>query len=128
MSRETPDQSPMVKYPILIFVCNGYWCPMWFSSTKKFFYHSYTFLSAFFISSFMLAQFIDTLVNTDNITDFVNNCITLMPTFNALCKALNLLVKRKRIIELMCNLDNDKSTCQNSGEVTILKKYRRLSK
>nr|AXM05227.1 odorant receptor [Campoletis chlorideae] len=128
MSRETPDRSPMVKYPILIFVCNGFWCPMWFSTIKKLFYHCYTVLSSFFISSFMLAQFIDTLVSVNTITGFVNNCITLMPTINALCKALNLLAKRQRIIKLMYSLDNEKFRSQNCRETKVLKKYRRLSR
>ncbi|XP_043285619.1 uncharacterized protein [Venturia canescens] len=128
MNLRTPDRSPMVKFPILVFVCNGFWCPMWFSTTKKFFYHCYTVLSAFFVTSFMLAQFIDTLVSADTITEFVNNFITFMPTINALCKALNLLAKRRRIIELMHDLDSERFYGHNSREFMILKKCRRLSR
>ena len=122
------DQLIIVKEAIIMFVISGFWCPTWWSSKWRAFYHGYSFIAFLVLISSMVSQLINIIGNIRNIAASFSSGLYLIPTIGAFCKGMNILVNRQNIIGLFKILDQDYPRPQETRVLKLEVKSEKMSR
>ncbi|XP_043285613.1 uncharacterized protein [Venturia canescens] len=104
----------------------GVWRPLpWHTGWKFVLYNCYTLIITFFISTFIVSEFIDLVSSFDSVEEFAQGSFMLLSIITVFGKMMVFLIKRREIIELTNDLVNDVCEPRDAAEIQIQARSKR---
>lgn len=119
----------ILQFAFGILIVSGSWRPFsWSSPFKRIIYDSYTTIIMLILSTFIISQFMNIVLNVDNPDEFTATIYMMLTVFMGFVKISNKLLNRKTITQMLKDLTENSFAPSDSHEVMIRQKYDRAAR
>jgi len=117
----------ILSFNFFLYTITGLWRPIeWSSKCSKSLYNVYTFFTLYLFTYFFLTHFLYVIFVVDNLENLASCCSIFLGTITLFCKAIIIVIRRDRIINLIKILQEEPCKACNEEEINIHIKFDHL--